>query len=97
MLSTSDSIPGTINGAFDYTITIVENSYAVDSNGDAMPLTIEGGGNCDDLLLASGSTDIDFNSGSVTLTIAPLVEQTYVGCMLMVEDHAANTGTLTLP
>lgn len=37
------------------------------------------------------------NTGEHTLLLSPIVEQTYIGCVLEVTDHGGNTGTKILP
>ena len=40
IITSMDTIPGTVNQAFEYDITIDENSFAVTSTGVGMPLSI---------------------------------------------------------
>lgn len=54
-----------------------------------MPITIGGGGVCDNL---TTTNTVNTNDGTVTITITPSTPATYANCTLSVTDHGDEAG-----
>lgn len=58
-----------------------------------MAVTFSGLGSCQDIISLQ---DVTISSGQATITIVPLVEDSYTNCSLYVEDHGGNFGWILI-
>lgn len=87
LITSTEDLLLIITGDFNYEVTVVENSFAVNSAGSGMSVILSGSPICANL---STSIEITGNNTTVNIPISPSVTGLYQNCTIQIVDHAGN-------